>query len=328
MKLEAQRTWAHRRVFLFVVSLLVVVGAPVCLYLARQQIAPVLRFRTFGGRFQWDRAGGVKSFDMGSPFGGATGEKLWVYLVSGQVKPILGRKLRQGPWQKASGEVWLRVAGVIPFVLPGHWGPCYQDPNGFFVDDYTPLMLAVDHRDIDSVRKLLAAGADVNAKDVFGRTALSWACSSGRASDRVIELLLSAGADPNAADKVGVAPLYPATIVRSPRLLQRLLQVGAKVNATDKWGRTALMAAAGLGAVDSMQVLLAAGADVNMQDERGETALMAAARETRRDALRVLVAAGADLNIRDRAGETALSFAERRGYLEAADLLRAAGAKR
>jgi hypothetical protein len=326
MKLGEHGAWRRHKVLLILISLVVVVGAPVCLYLARERIVPVVSFWSFGGRFEWDRAGGFKSFTMGSPFGGAKGEKLWVYLVTAQVKPILDRKLRRGPWQKATGQVWLKVAGVIPLVWPDSWGPYCEDPNGFFVDNYTPLMLAAEEGDMDSVRKLLAGGADVTAKDFDGRTALSHAFRHTRRGEALVPVLLAAGADPNAADHQGQTPLYYAAF-QSTTVIQQLLGAGARVNAADKWGETALMEAAGQGAVENLRALVAAGADVNMKDESGRTALMEAAEAGSLDALRVLLAAGAGVNMRDRSGETALSMAERKGYLKAADLLKAAGAK-
>ena len=87
------------------------------------------------------------------------------------------------------------------------------DPN-VGVEGKTPLMEAVDEpggyfdaRHEAVVRALLAAGADVNAADQQGWTALHFA---GRADVLAVELLVSAGADPNARAVDGTTPLHEA----------------------------------------------------------------------------------------------------------------------
>lgn len=65
----------------------------------------------------------------------------------------------------------------------------------------TPLMFAamnfvsVDY-DFDAVKALIEAGADVNAKDDEGKTALSWAARNH--NPQVLKALVEAGADVNA----------------------------------------------------------------------------------------------------------------------------------
>jgi len=131
------------------------------------------------------------------------------------------------------------------------------------------------------VEALLAKGADVNAKDKDGMTALVFAAKFG--CTEILKTLLSKGADVNAKDKDGVtALLYAAMLGRKysskredySEIAKILLDNGADVNATtieDEW--TALMYAAMNGNAKITEALLARGADVNMKSKDGFTAL-------------------------------------------------------
>ena len=93
---------------------------------------------------------------------------------------------------------------------------------------------------------------------------------------------LGEGANPNARDKYGTTALMRATKVGNVGSVAALLQAGADVNAQDEWGRTALMGAlmdntGWQGNADVVRLLLASGANVNATTKDGETALMHAA---------------------------------------------------
>jgi hypothetical protein len=70
------------------------------------------------------------------------------------------------------------------------------------------LLAAAARGDLAGTRNSLAGGADVNARDGAGRTALLLATHGGHAE--VVTLLLAAGADPNLADARGLRPLAAA----------------------------------------------------------------------------------------------------------------------
>ena len=324
MKLEERGAWRYVKFVLLVILLGLFVVFPSWFYLTRRDILPLIGPGRFDAHFEWDRAHGVKAFVLnGLPVGDQTGG-LWGYLVAAQIKPELDHYLRQGPWQKASGQAGFIVADFIPVALPEGWGS-----GGLDIDDpnFTALMRAVDKGDLDSAKKLLAEGGDINAKDQYGRTALRYACSSGRASLALIEMLLAAGADPNVTDREGDSALRSAAIVRSADVIQALLRAGADPNHANQWGHTALTAAAFRPSEDAVQALLRAGADPNHTDQAGRTALMAAASEGYVRPVRALLAAGAYVNAKDKDGNTALSLAEQIGFHDVPKLLRQAGAR-
>jgi ankyrin repeat protein len=151
----------------------------------------------------------------------------------------------------------------------------------------------------ECIKALLAAGADVNAKDNEGKTALREAAWKGGADS--LKALIAAGADVNAKDKEGYTALDAALDL--PDNVKALIAAGADVNAKDKTGGTVLFRA---GNPDSIEALIAAGADVNAKNNKGRTALMYAISSRDIDCVKALIAGGADVDAKDNDGNTAL----------------------
>jgi uncharacterized protein len=170
----------------------------------------------------------------------------------------------------------------------------------------TPLVYAVRSNDVESVKVLLAAGADVNQVTGYG-----WSPLLVATQNRYYQLgafLLDHGADPNLANKGAWTPLYLATDNRNIEngdypvrkgdmdhldFIKLLLDKGANVNAqvkdstetrtvfTNQWldenGATAFLRASQSGDLALMKLLLARGADPKIATVLGVTALQVAA---------------------------------------------------
>jgi len=174
----------------------------------------------------------------------------------------------------------------------------------------TPLHRAVDNDDIEAVRKLLAEGTDVNARDANGRVALHEAAYKAPAA--LVQLLISHGADVNARDNDGESPLDRA-FVREGRegIIELLLRSGAQPAIGH------LASAAWLGNVHVAALLIQKGVDPNSRVD-GYTPLHVALEEGHEEMVRFLVARGANVNARtagkwNRTGVTPLHLAAGRG---------------
>ena len=179
--------------------------------------------------------------------------------------------------------------------------PAPKDGGGL-----TPLTYAALADDIESVKVLLAAGADINQVTDYGWSALLVATQNRYY--KLGEFLLEHGADVNLANKGGWTPLYLATDnrniesgdypVRKPDMdhldyIKLLLDKGANVNArmkdstetrtvfTNQWldenGATAFLRASQSGDLVLMKLLLAHGADPKIDTALHVTALQVAA---------------------------------------------------
>ena len=144
------------------------------------------------------------------------------------------------------------------------------------------------------IERLLKHGADVNAQQADGATALQWAAYRGDA--KLAELLLKAGAKPDLANRDGATPLWLAAARGDAAVIEALLKGGAEANEQLPLGRRPLMLAARSGNVDAVHALLEHGADVNAgETERGTTALMQAADQGHADVLKELIQHGASV---------------------------------
>ena len=144
------------------------------------------------------------------------------------------------------------------------------------------------------VSELLGRGADVNAQEPDGSTALAWAAV--RANADVARILLGAGADPNLANSYGIGPLALAIENAARGIVRLLLDNGADPNRPRENGETPLMTATRMNQVDVMELLLGHGADANAREMRfGQTALMWAAGNSA--AVRLLLEHGADVSV-------------------------------
>ncbi len=148
--------------------------------------------------------------------------------------------------------------------------------------------------DAAAVRALLKAGADVNAAQGDGMTALHWAAQSGDAD--LVQMLLSAGANVRATTRLGgYTALHLAGQGGHARVVAALLASGAAVEARTTTGASPLMLAARSGSTDTVTRLVENGADVNAAEgAHGQTALMIAAGLDRADVVRLLLQRGAD----------------------------------
>ncbi len=139
------------------------------------------------------------------------------------------------------------------------------------------LFDAVTNGDVERVRELLAAGADCDARDGEGATALMLAAYAGNLA--VVKTLIEAGADVNARGEGGWSPLmkaaHNAELDRGfADVAQALIDAGANVEAPIGFGVRPLMLAAGYGETAVVDTLLRAGADVLARNDGGLTALM------------------------------------------------------
>ena len=192
------------------------------------------------------------------------------------------------------------------------------------------LIAAAERGAIDDVRRLLAEGADVGARDGRGRTALLVATIHNRVE--VARVLIAAGADVNAKDNQSDSPFLFAGAEGRLDILRLTLAAGADLRSTNRYGGTALIPACHHGHVEIVGELLKTGIDVDHINNLGWTALLEAVilgdgSAAYVEIVRLLVGARANLNLADRDGVAPLAHARRRGFRAIAEVLEGAGAR-
>ena len=182
-------------------------------------------------------------------------------------------------------------------------------PGTFF--GRTPLHESISGTPVDSVNgitlKLLAHGADPNARSRFGGTPLHTAAYEH--GPAVIRVLVEAGADPSVLDDDGESPLHPAARYGRPGTITALVNAGTDPNVANEDGEAPLHQAVSEGKAANVDALLEGGADTDARTARGDTPLHLAAARPDTIIVSALVNAGADVNARNLRGETPLHAA-------------------
>jgi ankyrin repeat protein len=158
-----------------------------------------------------------------------------------------------------------------------------------------PVADAAMAKDTEAVKALLKQGADVNAAQGDGMTALHWAAREGDLE--MTQMLLFAGANVKATTRLGgYTPLMMAAAQGSADVVKALVAGGSDVKAANTMGTTPLMLAARSGNPQSVTTLVENGAEIEAREKTfGETPLMFAVSANRVDAVKALIKAGADL---------------------------------
>jgi ankyrin repeat protein len=217
--------------------------------------------------------------------------------------------------------LFLSASGVSAQVAPG----------ASEIAGYTGALAAAARGDAAEIARLAAAGADVNAREAYGRTPLHVA-TFGRHRE-AIAALAQARADLNLKERDRYDAVTIAAVADDPATLRVLLQLGASAKqVTSRYDGTALIAAAHLGHDEVVGLLIAAGAPLDHVNNLGWTALIESIvlgqgglRHV--ETLRALVRAGANVNLADRNGQTPLQLARQRGFRAMVEILEKAGAR-
>lgn len=233
------------------------------------------------------------------------------------------------PWWRLSVPLLAALCGIA--VLSSGPAQAQVGPSATQAAGYTGLHAAAHKGNIAKLEKLIAAKADLNARDSDGRTPIHVAAFA-RQRD-AIRTLAGAGANLELLENDRYDAVTIASVADDEETLRVLLGLGASAKlTTSRYDGTALIAAAHLGHDGVVKQLIAAGAPLDHVNNLHWTALIEAivlgdGGTRHREVVRALLEAGASTQLADREGNTPLALAKARRYTGMMNLLDKAGAK-
>jgi uncharacterized protein len=186
--------------------------------------------------------------------------------------------------------------------------------------------------DVEAIGRLLAEGADIDARDADGRTPVMAATAATQTA--AVRLLVDAGADVDIRDDRLDNPFLYAGAEGLLDILRIVNEAGADPALTNRYGGIALIPACERGHVEVVRYLLEeSDVDVDHVNNLGWTGLLEAiiladGDATHQEIVRLLLEHGADPDLADRDGVTPLQHARARGQAEVVTILVAGGAAR
>lgn len=169
---------------------------------------------------------------------------------------------------------------------------------------WSPLHMAVFHKNAPAVRLLVENGANIDTRSKLGWTPLHTAAHVG--SEKMFQLLLEKGANINTKAKSGWTPLHQAVSSKQDATVKFILDAGADMNVKNKNGESPLFMAVLREFQAIVEIMLPHCADIESRDNHGRTLLMVAAGNLQVHIMKLLIGSGADPNSRDTDCRTAL----------------------
>ncbi|MEP4987578.1 MAG: ankyrin repeat domain-containing protein, partial [Paracoccaceae bacterium] len=135
------------------------------------------------------------------------------------------------------------VALLVGIATPGM---AQIAPSALEIAKYDGLFKAAHDGEVGRIRRLVADGADVNARDPWGRSPIHVAAFASQ--DEALRVLAEAGADMNALEGQVYDAVTIAAVADDPELMSLAITLGNDPSlTTSPYDGTALIAAAHLG---------------------------------------------------------------------------------
>lgn len=194
----------------------------------------------------------------------------------------------------------------------------------------TELLAAASAGKTAEVSRLIASGADLEARDAQGRTALLLAVAGNHVA--MAQALLAAGASPNSQAANRDTPWLLAGASGRTEIVKAMLPNKPDLTIRNRYGGNALIPACERAHVETVKLLLTSGIDVDHVNDLGWTCLLEIVilgdgGPRHQEVARLVLAAGADPNLADKDGITPLRHARQRGQNAVAALIEQAGGR-
>lgn len=190
----------------------------------------------------------------------------------------------------------------------------------------TLIFELVNENNLELIKLIVNAGADLNVEDYDGATPLSYMIDNGlkitrqREKELFLErlvFLLKFRVEINTVDKDGRTIFHKAVMADDIEVVEKLLSKKTNLDIRDKQGRTALHHTQWKGNYKIARLLISAGADINAADYAGFTILNYAAILGHTRLVVVLIASGILMyNHRKKSKSVAKFFKERESNLD------------
>ncbi|WP_425413956.1 ankyrin repeat domain-containing protein [Paenibacillus terrigena] len=204
-----------------------------------------------------------------------------------------------------------------------------QQPDNSMTKDVArmnnQLILAAEQGNTEAVLQWLEQGANIDARDSQGRTAIL--AATHRNHPETVQALIEAGANIHIQDNQLDNPFLYAGAEGLLDIVKLLIDAGADPAITNRYGGVALIPASEHGYVEVVRELLTrTSIDVNHVNNLGWTALLEAiilnnGGPKQQQVIQLLIEHGADVTIPDKNGVTPLDHAKNRHFTEIERLL-------